>query len=267
MANTTKRKKNKRPAKASKKNKTLAMIIISIVMLTIIGIAVGASIHNVTSETFFSDKSDYVEGVDVSEHNGKIKWDKLAKKTDFAIVRVAYRGYSDGKVYKDKKAEYNLKHANEVGIKVGAYVYTQAITVDEAIDEAKMAIKMVKKYQIDLPIFIDYEYANDKKGKLTGRLYDAKLNSKEATEIINAFCKEIKKAGYTPGVYASSFVYRDVFNTSRIDRRAIIWVADYNENVTYDGDYDIWQYTSKGKMTGNGSRHIDKNYWYIKKSK
>lgn len=271
MATKTK-KKTKQKSKSTKKrtnkkskNKNIIALIIGIVLLIIVIVIAAFGVHNMRSEHYFNSKEEYVDGVDVSEHNGKIKWGKMAKEVDFAIIRVGYRGYANGELYKDKKAEYNLKHANEEGVKVGAYVYTQAITEEEAEKEAKLALEVIKGYDVDLPIFIDYEYGADAKGKLTGRLYDADLRGKDATAIINAFCKVIKKAGYTPGVYSSSSVYADIFDVQKIDRKAVIWVADYNDHVTYNGEYDIWQYTNKGKIKGNGSKYIDKNHWYIKK--
>lgn len=207
---------------------------------------------------------DVADGIDISSHNKKVDWDKLSGQIDFAIIRVGYRGYGNGKLATDEKARYNIKHATNNGIPVGVYFYSQAINEEEAIEEAKRALSVVKSQNISLPIFIDYEYAYDN-GKLGGRLYNARLSNDEATDIIKAFCSTVKDAGYTAGVYASSYVLQQKMNTQKLERDTIIWVADYNNSVTYTGKYDIWQYTNKGKMKAVHSKYVDKNYWYIKK--
>ena len=85
------------------------------------------------------------------------------------------------------------------------------------------------------------------------------------TAVVNAFCKRIKKLGYTPGVYASTYFYESVFDSKNITHDAFIWLADYNKKVTYGGDYDIWQKTEKGSCDGVSSKYVDIDYWYQKK--
>lgn len=254
----TKRKSKK------KNNKKQLALIISISMLTVVLVITAlATITHHKNKPVLSADNNIAEGIDVSSHNGKIEWDVVSENTDFAIIRVGYRGYGNGEIFKDKKAKYNLNHATSNGIPVGAYFYSQATNDDEAIEEAKLAIKMCKGYDIALPIFIDFEYACNSNGEMDGRLYNANLTPKQATSLINAFCKEIKKAGYTPGVYASSSVFLSKMKMSSLDSDAVIWVADYNDKVSYINSYDIWQYTSKGKLDGVKSKYVDKNHWYL----
>lgn len=267
MATKTKRKRSKKTnhSKSSyKKGPMLLLAVFSLLLIAIIAISVISSHHKPESKPLLNIDKEVCEGIDVSYHNGTIKWDKVSQDVDFAIIRVAYRGYANGELATDTKAKQNLKNANKYGVPVGVYVFTQAINEKEARQEAKYALKIVKDYDISLPIFIDYEYATDKKGKTVGRLHEAKLGSKESTNIINAFCKTVTDAGYTAGVYASSSMYKYLFYPSLFSKDTVIWVADYNESVTYNGSYDIWQYTSKGKMDGVKSKYVDKNYLYLK---
>lgn len=262
MATKTKKKRTKSKA-LTKGQKCTA--IISIIMLCIAIAITIIAVHNSKPQAPIIDfNKDIAQGVDVSYHNGTINWDKLGKEVDFAIIRVGYRGYANGEIGIDKKAKQNFKNANKAGVPVGAYFFTQATTEQEAIDEAKLAISVLKDYNISLPVFIDYEYCTSKDGKDIGRLKDAKLSAKKATAVINAFCKTITDAGYNAGVYASSYIYKTHVKPSSFNRGTTIWVADYNEKVTYSGKYDIWQYTSKGKINGVKSKYVDKNYWYIK---
>jgi GH25 family lysozyme M1 (1,4-beta-N-acetylmuramidase) len=146
------------------------------------------------------------------------------------------------------------------------YFYSQAITEAEAEEEAQFLLDEIKSCDISLPVVIDFEYPT-KNGKNVGRLNDANLSKKEKTALINAFCNKVKAAGYTPGVYASSYVFKTHLNTKKLDEGIMIWVADYNGEVSYSVDYDFWQFSDKGKCKGVSSKYVDTNYWYTKAEK
>ncbi len=247
------------------KKRNIILIIISVSVIALIIAAAVFSGKTVKRENRIADISKEVAwGIDVSSHNGKINWKKVSKKADFVFIRAGVRGYSKGEINPDKKAKENIEGAIKNGIPVGVYFYTQAVNEKEAEKEAEFVLKKIKGYNITLPVVIDFEYAS-KNGKSTGRLYNAKLSKKQNTQIVNAFCDKIRKAGYTPGIYASSYIYRWHLNMKSIPDDVFIWVADYNKNVTYGGYYDIWQYSEKGKCDGVSSKHVDTNYFYTKK--
>lgn len=200
-------------------------------------------------------------GIDVSAHNGDIDWEGVAAQADFAFVRVGYRGYSEGEINEDDRYQDNLKGAAKNDIPAGVYFYSQAVDEEEAIEEAEFLLSKIKGYTVSLPVVIDFEYAF-KDGSHHGRLWDAQLNKKERTALINAFCKTVRDAGYTPGIYASTYIYESQLNINEIDQDVFIWVADYNEKNSYDGVYDIWQYSDSGVCEGVSSAHVDTNYWY-----
>lgn len=203
------------------------------------------------------------QGVDVSEHNGEINWQKLAAEYDFAFIRVGYRGYGEnGIIAEDKLARDNLAAANEAGIPVGIYFYSQATSKKEAQKEAAFAAKVAKRYRVELPLMIDFEYPCDSSGNQVGRLVDARLTADEAADIINAFLDKAEDKGYSSGVYASSSVLCNHISMDRLNDNAVIWAADYNSKVTYDVDYTIWQYSETGKSEAVSSKYVDLNYWY-----
>ena len=210
----------------------------------------------------FETDAQYVEGIDVSSHNGQVNWQSVANAVDFAIIRIGYRGYGTGAVVEDSLFDSNMSAANDAGIPAGVYFYSQAVTKEEAREEAEFVLDSLKGYDVDLPVFIDYEYAHGSEGELTGRLYDAKLSKSEAAEIINAFCEKITLSGRYAGVYSSSSMLNQHIDTSRLNDDLYIWVADYNETVTYLGAYDIWQYTKSGSCDGVNSKSVDMNYWF-----
>lgn len=274
MATTT--KKRKKPTSSAKKKKTkkkgdkinkksiIALVISCAVIIALLAAAfiIKSTAPNRTPAPLSGDKA---WGIDVSSHNGKIDWKKAGKKAKFAFIRVGYRGYTEGEINADSKAKYNLKHAVNNGVPVGGYFYSQATNKIEAKEEADFAIRAIKGYDVTLPVVIDYEYPVIN-GEHTGRLFNAGNTKKERTEVINAFCDEIRRAGYTPGIYASSWIYNSRLDMKRIPDDVFIWVADYNEEVTYDGYYDIWQYSETGSCDGIKT-NVDTNYFYIENRK
>ncbi len=201
-------------------------------VLIIIGITSAAILHSnkpsADKPQLLSGEGDYAQGIDVSSHNQDIDWQAVAGATDFAIIRCGYRGYGNGDIVEDELFAYNVAKADEAGIPFGVYFYSQATTEAEAKEEAKFAVKAIEKHTPSLPIFIDFEYAYDSNGSLTGRLFNADLTGKEAAQIINAFCEEINKAGLYAGVYSSSSVLTLDVRTTSLNDNIYVWVADYN---------------------------------------
>lgn len=271
MADSTKKKKKSpssaKKAKTKKKRfdlknkKTVIALCVSVLALAGL-IAVIFAVKGSAPKRELRLTGEYSHGIDVSSHNGKIDWNDVKNDADFAFIRVGYRGYSKGEINKDKKADYNLKHAYKNGVAAGVYFYSQAVNEKEAEEEAEFLLKEIKDFSVSLPVVIDFEYAA-KNGKHIGRLYDARLSKNERTALINAFCDKIRAAGYTPGIYASSYIYRSELNMKNIPEDVFIWVADYNGRVTYNGYYDIWQYTEKGSCKGINGK-VDRNYFYLK---
>lgn len=244
-----------------------ARIFLTSSALLIIAVLCAAAILSARAGTgkpvLFDTDADYVEGIDVSSHNGEIDWESVAEATDFAVIRAGYRGYGTGLIVEDTLFAQNLSGATQAGIPVGVYFYSQAITADEAREEARFVLELLDGYSIDLPVFIDFEYAHDDDGELTGRLYEASLSSSEAAEIINAFCEVIIQDGRYAGVYSSSSMFNLRVSTSQLNEDLYIWVADYNGTVSYLGSYDIWQYTKSGSCDGVNSKSVDLNYWFV----
>lgn len=264
----TKKKKRikKRLSKKQKEKQKKIIISVAAVLLAVVVVLVSISVSHrgrKLPNPLLSIDKEAAYGVDISHHNGKVNFGKLKDEIDFVIIRVGYRGYAKGNVCIDKNAEKNLKAANKAGIPVGVYFYTQAVNEDEAKEEARATLDVIKKYDISLPVFYDFEYPTSS-GKHTGRLYSAHLDKKENSALVNAFCKEVEDAGYQSGVYASSFMYKCNFKMSELAHSIYIWVADYNGSVTYNGDYDLWQFSDKGSVSGVNKK-VDENYWYIKK--
>ncbi len=214
-------------------------------------------------------------GVDVSGWQGAINWPALkAAGVEFAIVRVCARDLDDSVLYADSKYGDNINGAYAAGIRVGAYVFSQAVSTEEAVQEAQYAMNLLSGYKdkISLPVFMDYEVGN--RGHLLNKWNEEHAVSgfdykSRHTEVINAFCKTMSDAGYTTGVYANLKTMLNEMNLSSIPAQYYIWQARYNTtNVSYTGRLNCWQYTSKYDgykdfLQGNRSGgKIDCDFWY-----
>ncbi len=193
---------------------------------------------------------EVTQGLDVSKWDDVINWSKVAKAgTEFAIVRVGYTGYGNGKQVLDPKFEDNITGAAKVGIPAGVYIYSQATTKSEARAEANFCLDAIKGYDVTLPIVMDVEFAEDSNG-FTGRLYEANLTKSEQTNVCLAFCETIAEAGYTPMIYANKSMLTSNMNADTISAKYPIWLAHYTTETTYSGEYDFWQYSETGSVSG-----------------
>lgn len=207
------------------------------------------------------------DGIDVSSHQSSINWKKVKDSgIDFAILRVGFRGYgASGTLNIDTHFKENIKEAQQYGVEVGVYFFSQAITEQEAIDEANYVLNRIKGYQLQLPVVMDYEYASDASGRI-GRLHNAKLSKSTMTKICRAFCKTIKASGYTPMLYANKQMLEQDLNAAEIAKDYKIWLAHYTTSTPYAGTYEFWQYTDKGSVSGIYG-NVDRDFWYIETEK
>lgn len=192
----------------------------------------------------------YTTGIDVSSFQGDIDWNAVANDgIDFAIIRVGLRGYGkSGNIYEDENARKNLKNAAAAGLNVGVYFYSQAISTEEALEEAEFVLDIIKDYKIDAPVVFDWENEPD-----IGMRTD-NLDGNTLTECAVVFCERIKQEGYMPAVY---FNLTDAYVRYDLDRIKdyVFWYAQHEgEAPKFYYTYSIWQYSDTGKVDGiNGN--------------
>ena len=222
--------------------------------------------HTYTHNTKF-DSFNKVMGIDVSEHNKTIDFNAVkANGIDFVYVRVGYTGYTKKKfsLNYDKYYDTYINDALAAGLQVGVYWYSQALNADEAAQEANMLLNAISnpdgspKYNITMPVVDDYEFAGVGDD---GRLDSAKLSKDQMTANVLSFVSTISQRGYTPCLYANKTFLEKSVNASQIAQYAKIWLAHYNTVTGYAGDYEYWQFTSSGKVSGISTR-VDMNVWY-----
>lgn len=185
------------------------------------------------------------KGIDVSKYQGKIDWQAVAADgVEFAIIRLGIRGYGEeGRIVLDDMFHTNVQGAQAAGIKVGVYFFAQAITVEEALEEAQFVLEQVSSYQLEYPIVYDVEKVSASSGRMN------KLSQAERTQVALTFMEAIKDAGYTPMLYANLEMMSVLIDVAQFEGYHK-WYANYGSNLYFPYDFSIWQYSEKGKVNG-----------------
>ena len=192
-------------------------------------------------------------GIDISRHNGSIDWNAVKSSgVDYVIIRCGYRGSSSGALITDQNFQSNIKGATAAGLKVGIYVFSQAVNEVEAVKEASLAVSLAKGYKLTYPIFIDTESSGGRADK---------IDVATRTAVVNAFCQTVQSAGYQAGIYASKSWFETKLSMGSVGNYRI-WLAQYAAAPTYSGRYDMWQYSSKGTISGINGK-VDLNLSYL----
>lgn len=205
-------------------------------------------------------------GIDVAKYQGTIDWEQVSQSDiDFAMVRIGYRGMTDGEITADSNAKYNMQEAQKYGVKLGAYFFSTAVSEEEAVAEADWAADYISQYSITYPVVYDCEGFSDPESRQYG------LSKEERTDIALAFLKQIEKRGYPGMFYASKNEMEgdNEWETSRIEEDYKIWVAQYPEEPypataqsSYEGTHHMWQYSMEGIVPGI-TQPVDLNIAYF----
>lgn len=191
--------------------------------------------------------------IDVSTYNGDIDWYSVkASGINYAIIRVGYRGYETANLVKDKRFDYNMSQATAAGIKVGAYIVTQAVNTSEAVEEASFIVSACSGYNVSLPLIIDVESAGGGRGR------GDKISTSERTAVINAFAQTVNSCGYSAMVYANKDWMENRINAGNISCN--VWLAQYRSTCTYTGPFAMWQFTDSSYVNGISGK-VDMSAW------
>ena len=187
------------------------------------------------------------KGIDISKYQGDIDFNKVSKNVDFVIIRIGYGMYEN---QKDIKFEQNYAGFKNSNIPIGVYLYSYALNEKDAEREADVVIKWLNNRELNLPVYYDIE---DKT--------QVNLGKKTLTNMCDTFCRKIEKAGYWAGIYANKYFLTSYLDYKKLEEKYTIWVAQWNDQNTYSGKYDMWQYTSSGSVPGiNGNVDLNKLY-------
>ena len=185
------------------------------------------------------------QGIDVSFYQGEIDWGAVAADgVEFAILRLGYRGYTEGGLQFDSAFQRNILGALDAGLEVGVYFFSQAITEEEAVQEAEFVLSALEGYSITYPVAFDWEYITPGKGARTDG-----MDGQTLTRCAAAFCRRIAEKGYTPVVYFNQDLgYLTYYLAELIEFP--FWLAEYDSRPDFYYQFALWQYTHSGTVDG-----------------
>lgn len=188
-------------------------------------------------------------GIDVSRFQGIIDWEEVKNHIDFAILRCGYGG--DIASQDDPLFRRNADECTRLKIPFGVYLYSYATNEADARSEAQHVLRLVKDYKLAYPVYYDLEDNNT-----TGR-----QSNETIANIAKTFADILEAEKYYVGMYASLYWFRTKL-TSPIFDQYTKWIARYSDELDYDGDYGMWQYSATGRVMGIEGM-VDLDYGYI----
>lgn len=187
---------------------------------------------------------DCLLGIDVSRYQGEIDWQKVKDSgVEFVIIRVGLRGYGQkGVMVEDANARKNYQEATAAGLKVGAYFFSQATSVSEAMEEADYALELTKDWSLDMPLVCDWEC-------LAEDYRTFGMDARAITDCIKAFCNTVADAGKQAMIYCNlSQSPKEMFYQELTDYP--FWFALYEDTPNFPCTAAMWQYTNAGSVPG-----------------
>lgn len=182
-------------------------------------------------------------GVDVSAWQGEINWEKVkASGIEFAFIRLGVRGYESGKISEDAYGNANLDGAAAAGLKIGAYFFSQAISIKEVDQEIDFILKMLEGRTLDLPIVLDWEIP-------AANARTAKMDRRTLTDMQKHFIARMQEEGLEPLVYFTPHQSQNLYYLNELED-ASFWLAHYQDRMTFPWKVEYWQYTDKGRVPG-----------------
>ncbi len=222
-------------------------------------IIAGVKPHSYIKENFHVDndyRMEYVVdgevssyfGIDVSSYQGDIDWDAVRSDgVEFAILRIGVRGYGEeGNIKIDDKFFQNYDGARKAGLDIGVYFYSQAISVEEAVEEAKFVLEQLGDRKLEYPIVFDWEPVDASTSDSPPRTEDIMPGTLTLCAV--AFCETIRDAGYEAMIYTNKKMAYIKYDMRKFADYPV-WLALYNTDLTYYYDFDMWQY-GFGKVDG-----------------
>ena len=196
--------------------------------------------------------------IDVSQHQGYIDWETVKNSgiVDAVILRAGY-----GVSWTDAQFARNVTELNRLGIPYSVYLFSYAENGNEASMEADNLINIIKNTQTNIAsnIFSIYYDLEDWHINSTGENSNG-ISKQDYHDMFNNFSSKVESAlGIDVKIYASKNFIETRFPETLIPE--IGWVAQWGPELTYEGTYEGWQYTSDGSVPGIKGR-VDMNIFY-----
>lgn len=208
--------------------------------------------YDFTNLTMKADKMAYYEdgkqtsllGVDLSKYNKEVDFEALKEAgMDFAMIRLGARGYGSGQILLDEKFTDYMSRAAGAGLDTGVYFFSQAVSAQEAVEEANFVIQNLAAYHITWPIAFDMEYVENDTARIEA------LSREEKTTVAKAFLDTVKAAGYKPMLYGNKAWLIKELDLTKLTGYDI-WLSEQTDVPDYPYQFQMWQYTLDGDVRG-----------------
>lgn len=190
-------------------------------------------------------KISYV-GVDISKHTGKVYFPSLkAAGVDYVMIRLGSRGYTTGQITLDENFKENIEGAIEAQLDVGIYFYSQAVSQDEAVQEANFVVQNLEPYRahVKYPVAFNMGFVSNDKSRIEG------LSREDKTTVTISFLDAVRASGYVPMIYGDKeWLLKEVDLTKLQDYD--VWLSQEEEIPDYPYRYAMWQYNTDGVLNG-----------------
>lgn len=217
-------------------------------------------------DMLYTDTDAYIcrVGIDVSRYQGDIDWERVKEAGyTFVFIRIGLRGYGEaGNLAEDEMFQTNLTEAKEAGLDVGVYFYSQAVSGEEAAEEAAFVLELLGDAKLDLPVVYDPEYILDEDGNQIAEARTSGLDGEQMTKNTVVFCETVEEAGYDTAYYTNLLSQSEVFDMEALSGYTV-WYADYCDAPQTPYEFSFWQYSESGTVDGiNGD--VDLNIQLIR---
>lgn len=195
-----------------------------------------------------------VTGIDVSSWQKEVDWQQVKDSgVEFVMIRFARRGTTEGGLYLDEYAMSHYAGAKAAGLKIGGYIFSQAVSVAEAEEEAQYLLDAVKGLELEMPLVFDWELAQ-------GEARTDAVDARTVTDCAIAFCQLVKAAGYEPMIYFNESISRNRMYLEELTDYKF-WLAKYSDTMNYPYKVEMWQYSDSGTVPGI-PKGVDMNLYF-----
>lgn len=186
------------------------------------------------------------QGLKLDDSYGSVDFSTLKKEgIDYCILRIGKRGYSSGAIAYDASFSEYAQKAKEAGLSIGVSFLSQAVTQEEAVEEANLVVQALQNYEVtaDYPIVFDMEYVVGDESRTKD------LTKQQLTDIAKSFGEAIRNYGYVPLIYGNKYWLLRKLDLTQLADIGIM-LSQEGDVPDYPYQFVMWEYSQEAKVKG-----------------